>query len=220
MVAVAVLIVTCPCALSLATPAAMLASAGAMAKSGVLVRRLQALETLASVTTVVFDKTGTLTSDALVLRQTLCREGLDAGDALRMAQALAQHSLHPVSRALASATVPGATGHPWAWTCDTATECPGQGVGGEVLRSGADGTVHLLRLGSAAFCGLQVSTDQQSQVHLADAQDWLATFVLEERLRPEAAGCRENVAKAGAGGAYALGRQRGRCHRGGTPCRY
>ncbi len=186
MVAVAVLIVTCPCALSLATPAAMLASAGAMAKSGVLVRRLQALETLASATTVVFDKTGTLTSDALVLRQTLCREGLDAGDALRMAQALAQHSLHPVSRALASATVPGATGHPWAWTCDTATECPGQGVGGEVLRSGADGTVHLLRLGSAAFCGLQVSTDQQSQVHLADAQDWLATFVLEERLRPEA----------------------------------
>ena len=60
MVAVAVLVVTCPCALSLATPAAMLASAGSLARRGVLVRRLQALEALAVVDTVVFDKTGTL----------------------------------------------------------------------------------------------------------------------------------------------------------------
>jgi Cu2+-exporting ATPase len=65
MVAVAVLIVTCPCALSLATPAAMLATAGALARSGVLVRRLSALQNLAIVDTVIFDKTGTLTRDAL-----------------------------------------------------------------------------------------------------------------------------------------------------------
>ena len=65
MVAVAVLIVTCPCALSLATPAAMLASAGALARRGVLVRDLQALEALAGVDTVVFDKTGTLTEDGM-----------------------------------------------------------------------------------------------------------------------------------------------------------
>ena len=64
-VAVAVLIVTCPCALSLATPAATLAAAGALARSGVLVRRLQALEACASVDTVVFDKTGTLTEDRM-----------------------------------------------------------------------------------------------------------------------------------------------------------
>ncbi|MDP4771013.1 MAG: HAD-IC family P-type ATPase, partial [Limnohabitans sp.] len=64
MVAVAVLIVTCPCALSLATPAAMLATAGALARSGVLVRRLSALQNLALIDTVIFDKTGTLTRDA------------------------------------------------------------------------------------------------------------------------------------------------------------
>ena len=67
MIAVAILVVTCPCALSLATPAAMLASAGALARNGVLVRRLQALEALSHIDTVVFDKTGTLTRDAFVL---------------------------------------------------------------------------------------------------------------------------------------------------------
>ena len=61
MAAVAVLVVTCPCALSLATPTAMLTSAGFLARQGVLVRRLQAFESLADIDTVVFDKTGTLT---------------------------------------------------------------------------------------------------------------------------------------------------------------
>lgn len=186
MVAVSVLIVTCPCALSLATPAAMLASAGAMAKAGVLVRRLQSFETLAQVTTVVFDKTGTLTSDAMVLRHTTCREGLNADDALHMAQSLAQHSLHPVSRALVAAPGLGTAHAAMVWTCNTATELPGQGVSGEVLRSGPHGVAHQLRLGSAAFCGLQASTDLYSQVFLADANGWVATFHLEESLRPEA----------------------------------
>jgi Cu2+-exporting ATPase len=103
MVAVAVLVVTCPCALSLATPAAMLASAGALARSGVLVRRLQALETLATVDTVVFDKTGTLTRDAFALARVTTRGGVSQADALAWAGALARQSLHPVSRALVAA---------------------------------------------------------------------------------------------------------------------
>lgn len=188
MVAVAVLIVTCPCALSLATPAAMLASAGAMAKTGVLVRRLSAFETLARVTTVVFDKTGTLTSDVMVLRHITTRAGLDAADALRMAQALAQQSLHPVSRALALAsTAQSATTYP-AWSCVTANELPGQGVWGEVSCSGPNGAPLQLRLGSAAFCGVPASPGMHSYVFLADAQGWVATFELEECLRPQAVG--------------------------------
>ena len=184
MVAVAVLIVTCPCALSLATPAAMLASAGAMAKAGVLVRRLQAFEAMARVTTVVFDKTGTLTSDAMVLRQTTCRAGLRADEALQMAQALAQHSLHPVSRALVSTTRQHGTGADSNYVCETANEQPGQGVRGDVLQ---DALVLPLRLGSAAFCGVAASSGPQSRVYLADAHGWVATFELEECLRPEAA---------------------------------
>ena len=188
MVAVAVLIVTCPCALSLATPAAMLASAGAMAKAGVLVRRLQALETLAGVTTVVFDKTGTLTSEAMVLSHTACREGLDTNDALNMAQALAQHSLHPVSRALMAAPNSAGGARYTQWYCATAAETPGQGVLGEVSCNLSGGAVQALRLGSAAWCGVPAATGLQSQVFLADAMGWMATFTLEECLRPEAAG--------------------------------
>ena len=81
-VAVAVLIVTCPCALSLATPAAMLSAAGALARRGILVRRLQAFETLAGINTVVFDKTGTLTHDRLLLDRVQTREGADHEQAL------------------------------------------------------------------------------------------------------------------------------------------
>ncbi len=111
MVAVAVLIVTCPCALSLATPAAMLASAGALARSGVLVRRLQALEGLAAVDTLVFDKTGTLTRDAMKVHAVEVRDGATVAQVQALAGALARQSLHPVSRALflASQTNQGGT---------------------------------------------------------------------------------------------------------------
>ena len=68
MVAAAVLIVTCPCALSLATPVAMLTAAGHLAKHGVLVQNLSALEALAEVDTVIFDKTGTLSEDRLSIQ--------------------------------------------------------------------------------------------------------------------------------------------------------
>ena len=186
MVAVAVLIVTCPCALSLATPAAMLAAAGSMAKAGVLVRRLQALEVLARVTTVVFDKTGTLTNDALALRETHTRKGIAEVDTLQMAQALAQHSLHPIARSIVAAARRTPV-HPVTWSCVTATEVAGQGIVGSVLGGAPDGAEQVMRLGSAAFCGLAPSSNAKSQVFLADTKGWLATFVWEEDLRPQAA---------------------------------
>lgn len=191
MVAVAVLVVTCPCALSLATPAAMLAAAGALARGGVMVRRLQALEALAKVDTLVFDKTGTLTRDAMVLGAVDVRTGLGADQALAVAAALAQHSLHPVSRALCAAALlrtgsqGGATER---WTCDAATEFAGQGIEGTVCgaQPGAGATDHTLRLGSAAFCGVAPSAVSGLRAYVSDAQGWLATFALQEDLRPEA----------------------------------
>ncbi|HEY3049602.1 MAG TPA: HAD-IC family P-type ATPase, partial [Polaromonas sp.] len=89
MAAVAVLVVTCPCALSLATPTAMLTSAGLLARHGVLVRRLQALEALAGIDTVIFDKTGTLTEARMGLRGVSTRRGVTAAQALQLACALA-----------------------------------------------------------------------------------------------------------------------------------
>ena len=105
MVAVAVLIVTCPCALSLATPVAMLTAAGTLARHGVLVRNLQGLEALAHVDTVVFDKTGTLTRDGMALQAVRTTDACSADDALALAAALARHSMHPASRAVAAAAL-------------------------------------------------------------------------------------------------------------------
>jgi len=181
-IAVAVLIVTCPCALSLATPAATLAAAGALARRGVLVRRLEALEAGAGLDAVVFDKTGTLTQDRMTVAAVRTRAGTDPDQAFGLAAALAAHSLHPVARAIAAA---GRTG----WRADHVQEVAGQGVQGEVRAEGG-GQPRQLRLGSAAFCASPATADgAATQVHLADAQGWLASFDLDESLRtgaPEA----------------------------------
>ncbi len=184
MVAVAVLVVTCPCALSLATPAAMLAAAGSLARRGVLVRRLEAFEALAAIDTVLFDKTGTLTRDAMVLGATQVRVGVSAAQALAMAAALAQYSLHPVSKALVAAA--GAAGTSPQWKADAVTEVVGGGVSGRV--SGGDAALSStdLRLGSAAFCGLELARPDSLQACLSDERGWLATFELHEDVRPDA----------------------------------
>jgi len=185
MVAVAVLVVTCPCALSLATPAALLAAAGRLAQSGVLVRRLQALEALAGVDTVVFDKTGTLTRDGMALVATQTRSGVSAATALGLAAALARQSLHPVSRALVAA----AQALP-AWAAEGVLEQAGQGLQGQVwqsmemARGGPIAVRRPVRLGSAAWCGVPAAAAHQ--VHLCDGQGWLASFTLSEDIRPDA----------------------------------
>lgn len=98
-VAVAVLIVTCPCALTLAAPSAWLAAAGALARRGLMLVRLDLLDRLAEVDLVVFDKTGTLTEDQPLLGA-VWAHGASAEDLLATARSLAAHSRHPYSRAL------------------------------------------------------------------------------------------------------------------------
>jgi Cu2+-exporting ATPase len=185
MVAVSVLVVTCPCALSLATPAAMLAAAGALAKRGVLVRRLDAFESLASVDTVMFDKTGTLTRDAMVLSQTHVRANMSESKALAMAAALAQHSLHPLSRALVVAS--HRVEQTQTWRAESVTESAGQGLMGYVVQEGVPESVNSIRLGSAAFCDVPRVDSATLQVYLSDADGWLASFELQEDIRPDAA---------------------------------
>jgi Cu2+-exporting ATPase len=222
MVAVAVLVVTCPCAVSLATPVAMLSAAGALARGGVLVRSLQALDTLADVDTVVFDKTGTLTRDAFALTAVRTREGITAQEALCMAGALAQHSRHPVSRALwaevgsAQGSVQGSAqgSSSTHWHCEAVTELAGQGVCGLVQHMpGAIASLHdtahpsastststsavALRLGSAAYCGVTVPQAPVLRVFLSDAQGWLATFTLQEDLRVHARNVVADLQQAG-----------------------
>lgn len=190
MVAVAVLVVTCPCALSLATPAAMLAAAGSLARNALLLRSLPALETLAAADTVVFDKTGTLTRDAMALHSVVCRSGVSRASALACAAALAAESLHPLSRALVMAA--GQEGVS-VWRVHGAREWAGQGVEAEVQTNFTPTSppAGRCRLGGAAFCGVlpaHVSAEapEGPVVHLSDALGWVASFYLQEELREDA----------------------------------
>lgn len=159
MVAAAVLVVTCPCALSIATPASLLNAAGRLARSGIWVRRLAALETLARVRVLVFDKTGTLTEGTARVGVERVRAGLHPTQALAWAASLAAGSHHPVAqslvfeanRSLASAgsDESGIKKVATALSWRDVNEKPGQGIEAQAT----DGTGGCWRLGSAAFCG-------------------------------------------------------------------
>ncbi|HYP70695.1 MAG TPA: cation-translocating P-type ATPase, partial [Variovorax sp.] len=187
MVAVSVLIVTCPCALSLAVPAAMLSSAGSLARGGLLVRDLQALEALAGVDTVVFDKTGTLTRDPPRLVRIYCREGMRPREALARAATIAAASLHPAARGLAAAWRNVSQPDENRWHLLQGTEHGGQGVQASLRARGDGQPVQQMRLGSAAWCGAASLDVSAIQVHLSDEWGWAASFVLDEDLRPDAA---------------------------------
>ena len=179
MTAVAVLIVTCPCALSLATPAAMLTMSGKLARSGILVRRMQALEALTNVDTIVFDKTGTLTLDRMVVSAVATDKSITETQALQLASAMAKHSLHPVSRAIveAASTIEG-----------SAIVTNVQEVSGAGLL--ADSAFGKLKFGSSRFCGLQKSDNgnrKNSIVHLISDKTWLASFEVLESIKDDAA---------------------------------
>ncbi len=192
MAAVAVLVVTCPCALSLATPSAMLTSAGFLARQGVLVRRLQAFESLAGIDTVVFDKTGTLTEARMGLQAVKTRDGISTEQALQLAWTLARHSLHPISRALVAgaADLIDLTELTELTDLIDIKEFAGLGLEGTIVSGNSYGLRGQLRLGSARFCGLDATLHDapagSSQVFLSDDSGWLAVFHIDEVLRPDA----------------------------------
>ena len=99
-VTLSVLVVSCPCALSLATPAALTAATGALTRLGVLTTRGHALETLARATHMIFDKTGTLTEGRLALESVETLGRLTRAQCLEVAAALEQSSEHPIASAL------------------------------------------------------------------------------------------------------------------------
>ena len=191
-VAVSVLIVTCPCALSLAAPSALLAATGALARRGVLLQRLEALEGLAGVDTVVFDKTGTLTRDRLELVQgRALREADDAQRLLASAASLASLSSHPASRALAEAA--GATSAAAGWS--EVEEHPGQGL---QARAG-DGSVW--RLGRREWVDALAANANEvaddGALWFGPAGHARAAFELREQLRDDAQATIDRLGREG-----------------------
>lgn len=180
-VALAVLVVSCPCALSLAVPAALAAAHGALAKLGVLALRGEALDTVARADRIVFDKTGTLSDrhPRIVAIDTF--GDLDRARALAIATALERDSGHPLAAAFLEASAQEA-GTIAATDARNVHASPGHGIAGEV-----EGRAW--RLGRAAWAAAQDARggDDEAALWLGDGQRGSARFRLQETPRPEAA---------------------------------
>ncbi|WP_434627282.1 heavy metal translocating P-type ATPase [Chromobacterium sp. CV08] len=179
---VAVLVISCPCALSLATPAALTAASGRLASLGMLTARGHALETLARATDAVFDKTGTLTDGRMRILDVRGELGREA--ALAIAAALERGSEHPLARAI-SAAAAGLALPP----TEAPINQPGHGVAARI--NGRE-----WRLGSAPFISAWLGSPQQddadwhpggTQVLLADAGGVRARFAIGDAGRDDAA---------------------------------
>jgi P-type Cu2+ transporter len=168
-VALAVLVVSCPCALSLAVPAALAAAHGALAKLGVLALRADALDTLARADRIVFDKTGTLSDRRPQLADIETFAGFARDDALAIAAALERDSGHPLAAAFE------ATGR--TLSADAVRGETGRGVCGRI-----DGREW--RLGRAQWAAQRIDDDA---IWLGDGEQAFARFMLRETPRADAA---------------------------------
>lgn len=175
-IVLAMLVATCPCALSLATPTALTAATGTLHKLGLLLTRGHVLEGLNQIDTVIFDKTGTLTEGRLALRSIEALREHNAEMCLRLAAALENHSEHPIAKAFGRAPLPA----------EEVFSRPGLGLEGSV-----DGK--MLRIGQPAFvCALSACDIPPAPNHtgqhllLGDRTGPLAWFILDDKLREDA----------------------------------
>lgn len=183
-IVLSMLVVTCPCALSLATPAAMTAATGALTRLGMLVTHAHALETLAKVDTFVFDKTGTLTQGHLALKETTLIGEYSKKECERIAMSLEQASEHPIAKAFQHLDVD------YLGTKNIHTE----------VSEGVEAVIDNIRyrIGKRGWVGNIVESELheteydsqekniQSQVYLANENQWLAIFHLEDKIRDDA----------------------------------
>ena len=182
-VAIAVLAVTCPCALALAAPAAQALAISRLAREGLLVTRADTLEHLAAASDVIFDKTGTLTSGQIALESVRLLGAVDETGALAIAAALESGSPHPIARALTAAAA-----------CDPAADPPRADDLRSITGAGVEGRIDGVRyrLGQRAYveeiagCPPPAGTGG-APLLLAKDGGWLAAFELADPLKSDAA---------------------------------
>jgi P-type Cu2+ transporter len=191
-ITVSVLVVSCPCALSLATPAAVTATVGHLMKKGVLLTRARTLETLARATKVVFDKTGTLTLGELRCSSIRVAEGVDHNDVLQIAAALEQHSEHPVGRAIMRAGIDFELPE-----IDNVVNEPGGGIYAEIKGDTYwIGSPHFIQQKTGAVSE-SIDAVSSTTVLLADSDSILAEFLFSDELREDAPELIERLRKLG-----------------------
>lgn len=172
-ITLSVLVATCPCALSLATPTALTAATTALRRNGVLITRGHVLETLRKSKRIIFDKTGTLTLGQLTIEETVIVNKTQANP-LQIAASLEHFSQHPIAHAFKFQTLLPAT---------NIQNHAGSGVSGTVDNIDYKiGTAHFIHNDSISA----VSPDDRHWIALANTTDVLAWFLLSDAIRPNA----------------------------------
>lgn len=177
--AISVLVISCPCALGLATPTAIMVGTGRGAANGILVKSAEALETARGVKTVVLDKTGTITKGAPQVTDVLPAKGVRAEELLRLAYALEKPSEHPLARAMVLYAAGGIGAAAVKESADLVSgfkQVPGQGVSACV--SGVACYAGNARM--MAECGIAVDASQAEG--LADEGKTVTYFACDGRL--------------------------------------
>ncbi|WP_308032208.1 heavy metal translocating P-type ATPase [Neisseria cinerea] len=185
-ITVALLVITCPCALSLATPTALAASTGALAREGILISGKQTLETLAQTTDIIFDKTGTLTRGNPTVSRISLLSGIDEAFVLAVAQALEQQSEHPLARAILNHRV--SDGMIPDIRVGQRLNHVGEGVGAQLT---VNGETQVWALGRAAYVAKiageppqdEQSSESGSAVYLGNQLGFQAVFYLQDPLK-------------------------------------
>lgn len=187
-IALAVLVATCPCALSLATPTALTSATANLTRNGILLRRGHVLDILTKANRIVMDKTGTLTTGEIRLSATTVLGTLDADRCLSIARALEAQSEHPIARA-------------FRLPADEVGQLPQASEITPVIGHGITGLVDGVRyrIGSASWLGIESDDNAQHglAIYLADEQQLLARFELDDTLRPDAKALIEAFKAAG-----------------------
>ena len=175
-VTLAVLVATCPCALSLATPTALTSATARLTRSGILLRRGHVLDVLTKANRIVMDKTGTLTTGNISLTSTTALAELSEDQCLAIARALEAYSEHPIARAFKSTAADDAL-----LPASEVVPVIGHGIEGCVAGK------HY-RIGSARWLTLPTehNASQGLAIYLADESRVLARFILADTLRPDA----------------------------------
>lgn len=164
--AVTVLIISCPCALGLATPMAVMVGTGAASRRGILIRNAETLERIGKATHVVFDKTGTLTSGQLEVTMISAEPGHSEDDVLQFAAAVESPAEHPIARAIVREAASRGVQVP---AVDEFMAMPGAGVQGKV--SGQS---------------VVIDRDEQATIRVRVDGAKIGTLTLADRLRPDA----------------------------------
>ena len=185
-ITIATLVVSCPCALSLATPTAITAASGQLAKIGLLPKRAHALETLAHATDFVFDKTGTLTEGKIILEKIILNtDKLDKEHALTIAASLEASSEHPIAKALLNANQVETSQQPLS-AVENLSHTTGQGIQGSINETEwFIGNKEFTQQHSTGTFDNDTA-DTTNKVYLATKEQCLAIFVLSDSIRKEA----------------------------------